>query len=140
MGSNIQLLSAKMAQHLHVNGRQRQFGLDQSKPVPSPMVESFFTVRDVEEDKSSYEIQMYQQMMGSLLYLALRTGGDNLPPVIISARFQKAPTRYGHLTVKTVLRCLHGTTRHGLFFQHGDMLLNCFVHRILPASQPIGSQ
>lgn len=122
--SNGQLLGVKLAQPLYVNGMLRRFGLEYSKPARSPMVELFFSSLDVEEDESPFEVQLYQQMTGSLLYLAFCTRLDILAPVLILARFQKAPTRYCHRAVKRVLMYLRGTTHHGLVHHPEDMQLN----------------
>ena len=48
-------------------------------------------------------------MIGSLLYLELRTLLDILAPDLILARFKQAPTAYCHRGVKSVLYYLRGT-------------------------------
>lgn len=103
------------------------FGLEDSKPASTPMMESFFTGFSAEEDKSVGNVEVYQQMIGSLLYLALRTRLDILAPVFNLARFQKAPMAYCHRSVRRVLRYLRGTNEHGIQYHCGQMDIQAFV-------------
>ena len=75
------------------------------------MVESFFTGFVSKVDKSPVSVKMYGQMIGSLLYLALRTRPNILASVLvlILARIQNAPTAYCHRACKRILRYLRGT-------------------------------
>lgn len=66
-------------------------------------------------------------MIGSLLYLALRTRLEILAPVLILALFQKAPTAYYHRAVKRVLRYLRGTCDHGILYYPGSLDLRGYV-------------
>ena len=109
-GTDGQSQLLRLSQPLYTRSVLRRFGMCGSRPAITPMVESFFTGLASEEDKSAVSAELYQQMIGSLLYLALRTRPDILAPVLILARFQKAPTAYCHRGVKRVLRYLNGTT------------------------------
>lgn len=71
--------------------------------------------------------QLYQQIIGSLLYLALHTRLDILPAVSILSRFQKAPTAYCHRAAKHVLRYLRGTSSYVVKYQSDDLDVNAFV-------------
>ena len=51
-----------------------------AKPVATPMIESFWTALKSESDKSIINEQLYQQIIGSLMYLAQRTQFDILHP------------------------------------------------------------
>lgn len=66
-------------------------------------------------------------MVGSLLFIALRTRPDILPALLILARFQKSLTAYGHLALKRVFRCLRATSKHGMIYSPGTLTLNGFV-------------
>lgn len=71
---------------------------------------------------------LYQQIIGSLLYLGLRTRLDILPAVLILARFQKAPTPYCfHQAAKRVLRYLSGTKNYGIKYVSAKIDVSCFV-------------
>ena len=96
--------SLSLCRPLYIESVLRRFGMENSKPARTPMVESFFHGVSAEEDQSVVEMERYQQMIGSLLYLALRTRPDIMVSVLILARFQNGPTAYCHRGVKRVLR------------------------------------
>lgn len=121
------LTSLKLSQALYTESILRRFGLQQSKPSSTPMVSSFFTGLSAETDKSILLVETYQQMIGSLLYLGLRTRPDILASVLILARFQNAPTAFCHRGAKRVLRYIRGTKDHGLLYRTGDWDLSAFV-------------
>ena len=120
-------LSLKLRQPLYIEGMLRRFGLENSKPARTPMVESFFPSFATEPEKSVIEVELYQQMIGSLLYLAFRTHLDILAPVLILARFQNAPTRYCHRTAKRVLRYPRGSCDVCITYSTGNMRIQAFV-------------
>ena len=97
--------SVRLSQQLYCESILRRFGMQNSKPALTPMVEAFFTGYAAEEDKSPVNPELYRQMIGSLLYLALRTRFDILAAVLILARFQKEPTfRRNPLHIVSVLQ------------------------------------
>lgn len=120
-------VSLNMSQPLYVESILRRFGLQDSKPACTPMVESFFTGLSSEKDKSVVLTERYQQMIGSLLYLALRTRLDILAPVLILARFQKSPTAYCHRGVKRILRYLRGTHNYRVRYHSGSLKIQAYV-------------
>ena len=119
--------SLKMSQSLYVQSVLRRFGMSECKPATTPMVQSFFSGVDTEENKVPVDVERYQQMVGSLLYLALRTRPDILAPVLILARFQSMPTAYCHQGVKRVLRYLQGTYTHGLIYRAASTAISGYV-------------
>ena len=121
------LTSLKMYQPQYTESTLRRFGLQESKPALTPMIESFFTGLDAEDDKTVVDVERYQQMIGCLLYLALRSRPDILVSVLILARFQNAPTAYCHRGAKRVLRYLRGSTDFGMFYSTGSLDMNSFV-------------
>ena len=127
LDSNGRITSLSMLQPLYTESVLRRFGLQNSKPAQTPMVESFFTGLAAEENKSGVMTERYQQMIGSLLYLSIRTRPDIAVAVAILARFQSEPTEYCHRAVKRVLRYLRGTSGLGLTYDHGNMKLHTFV-------------
>ena len=106
----------KMSQEMYVHSILRRFGMENCKPALTPMVDKFFEGYDAETDKSAVNIELYQQVIGSLLYLALRSRPDILVSVLILARFQQNPTGYCHRAAKRVLRYLKGTPDYGLVY------------------------
>lgn len=63
------------------------------------------------------ELETYQQMIGSLLFIALCTRPDILSAVSVLAQFQLHPNKYCPLLVKRVLGYLKGTTDYGLCYE-----------------------
>lgn len=116
-----------MSQPLYAESILRRFGIQDSKTAITPMVESFYTGLAAESDKSIVHMETFQQMVGSLLYLALRTRLDILAPVLILARLQKAPTGYCHRAVKRVLRYVRGTSNYGIQYTCGNTDLKAYV-------------
>lgn len=101
--------------------------MENSQPVSSPMTESFWNGINKEVDKAVMDTTLYQQMIWSLLYLALRTHLDILPAVLILARFQTAPTLYCIKAGKCVIKYLNGTRSYGFKNEAGTLDISCFV-------------
>jgi hypothetical protein len=104
-----------------------QYGMQDSRPASTPMVESFFAHLEAEVDTTVVEQTLYQQIIGSLLYLALNTRPDILTAVCILSRFTSAPTKYCHMAVKRVLRYLQGIVYLALKYCSSDIKMNVFV-------------
>lgn len=119
--------SVKMCQKLYIQSILRRFGMTNCKPAVTPMVEQFFTGLDAEQDKVPVNIELYQQIIGSLLYLALRTRPDIVVSVLILARFQKNPTGYCHRAAKRIMRYLKGTLHYNMVFHPGRTTLSAYV-------------
>ena len=59
-------------------------------------------------------------MVGSLLYLSMKTRPDIAFAVSRAARFCSKPTHQHLIAVKRVLRYLQGIVQHGLLFQKSE--------------------
>ena len=116
-----------LSQAVYIQSVLRRFGMAECKPAITPMIENFYSGYEGCEDKSTVNTQLYQQMIGSLLYLALRTRPDILVPVLILARFQQKPSEYCHRGAKRIMRYLKGTVNLGIFYKPGTMELHGFV-------------
>jgi hypothetical protein len=121
------LSSVALSQPRYITDVLRRFGMSECKPAVTPMAEAFFTGYDAEEDKAVVHVELYRQIIGSLLYLALRTRPDVLVAVSILARFSQSPTAYCHRGAKRVLRYLRGTVNMALVYRNGETHLNAFV-------------
>lgn len=117
----------RLSQEVYVCSILRRFGMEKCKPAITPMVEGFFSGLKLEEDLPPVDISLYQQMVGSLLYLGLKTRPDILASVLILARFQQKPTNYCHRAAKRVLRYLKGTSMHNLTYKSGNIDLNVYL-------------
>lgn len=91
------------------------------------MVESFFTGLALEEYNSTVLVEHYQQMIGLLLYLALRYRADIFVAVLIFARFQKAPTAYCRRGAERVFRFLRGLSDFGIKYISHSTTVQSFV-------------
>jgi hypothetical protein len=117
------LKSVALSQPRYIEDVLRRFGLTECKLAITLMVEAFFVGLDEEEDKRVVDVELYQQIIGSLLYLALRTRPDTLAAVSILARFSQSPTTYCHRGVKRVLRYFRGPTNMSLLYCTGKSVL-----------------
>jgi len=100
--------AVQFSQSLYIESMLRRFGMEDSKAVPTPMIESFWSAINEEMDKTTTGEHFYQQMIGSPLYLALRTPFDILPAVSIVSRSQKSPTSCCLQAAKRILRYVKG--------------------------------
>jgi hypothetical protein len=78
-------------------------------------------------DQPQLELNLYQQIIGPLLYVALKTRPDIMTAVCILSRFTSAPTKYCHMAVKRVFRYLQGTIYLALEYYSSDIKMNVFV-------------
>ncbi|GKD28608.1 hypothetical protein Tco_1239386 [Tanacetum coccineum] len=94
----------------------KKFGLEDSKPIKTPMSSKTKLTRD--EDGESFDDTKYYGMIGSLLYLTA-SRPDIMFSVCLCACFQKVP-KTSHLeAVKRMFRYIKGTTHLGLWYHKG---------------------
>lgn len=66
-------------------------------------------------DSESFDKEVYQSAIGSLLYISTRTRPDIAYAVGIVARFCSQPTKEHWIAVKHILRYLKSTRNYGLW-------------------------
>ena len=115
------------SQTMYIDGLLRRFGMENAKPVSTPMVTSFWNSISGESDNSVVNVKVYEQMIGSLLYLALRSRPDILASALILARFQNSSTAYCYQAVKRVFRYLEGSRNLCMVYEASDMTISSFV-------------
>ncbi|GKB11749.1 retrovirus-related pol polyprotein from transposon TNT 1-94 [Tanacetum coccineum] len=94
----------------------KKFGLEDSKPMKTPMSSDTKLTKD--EECESVDSTKYRGMIGSLLYL-MASRPDIMFSVCLCARFQEAP-KTSHLeAVKRIFRYIKGTTHLGLWYPKG---------------------
>ncbi|GKC59782.1 retrovirus-related pol polyprotein from transposon TNT 1-94, partial [Tanacetum coccineum] len=94
----------------------KKFGLEESKPIKTPM--SSETKLTLDEDGDSVDNTKYRGMIGSLLYLTV-SRPNIMFSVCLCARFQEDP-KTSHLeAVKRIFRYIKGTTHLGLWYPKG---------------------
>ncbi|GJW60919.1 retrovirus-related pol polyprotein from transposon TNT 1-94 [Tanacetum coccineum] len=103
-------------QSKYIKEMLKKFGLEDSKPMKTPMSSDTKLTKD--EECESVDSTKYRGMIGSLLYLTA-SRLDIMFSVCLCARFQEAP-KTSHLeAVKRIFRYIKGTTHLGLWYPKG---------------------
>ncbi|GJR47744.1 uncharacterized mitochondrial protein-like protein [Tanacetum coccineum] len=108
-------------QSKYIKEMLKKFGLEESKPMKTPMFSDTKLKKDKECD--SVDSTKYRGMRGSLLYLTASIP-DIMFSVCLCARFQEDP-KTSHLeVVKRIFQYIEGTTHLGLW-NDGTHSVNC---------------
>ncbi|GJX94906.1 retrovirus-related pol polyprotein from transposon TNT 1-94 [Tanacetum coccineum] len=103
-------------QSKYIKEMLKKFGLEDSKPMKTPMSSDTKLTKD--EECESVDSTKYRGMIGSLLYL-MASRPDIMFSVCLCARFQEAP-KTSHLeAVKRIFQYIKGTTHLGLWYPKG---------------------
>ncbi|GJX46187.1 retrovirus-related pol polyprotein from transposon TNT 1-94 [Tanacetum coccineum] len=103
-------------QSKYIKEMLKKFGLEESKPMKTPMSSDTKLTKD--EECESVDSTKYRGMIGSLLYLTA-SRPDIMFSVCLCARFQEAP-KTSHLeAVKCIFQYIKGTTHLGLWYPKG---------------------
>ncbi|GJR64413.1 retrovirus-related pol polyprotein from transposon TNT 1-94 [Tanacetum coccineum] len=106
-------------QSKYIKEMLKKFGLEDSKPMKTPMSSDTKLTKD--EECESVDSTKYRGMIGSLLYLTA-SRPDIMFSVCLCARFQEAP-KTSHLeAVKRIFRYIKGTTHLGLWYHKGTSI------------------
>ncbi|GJU13317.1 retrovirus-related pol polyprotein from transposon TNT 1-94 [Tanacetum coccineum] len=106
-------------QSKYVKEMLKKFGLEDSKPIKTPMSSETKLTRD--EDGEPINDTKYRGMIGSLLYL-MASHPDIIFSVCLCARFQEAPKTTHLEAVKRIFRYIKGTSHLGLWYPKGTGL------------------
>ena len=90
--------------------------MDQCKPLTTS-VDTGTKLVNGTEDSEYVDQTEYQSIVGSLLYLSMRTRPDITYAVSVTTRFCSNPTTQHMTAVKRILRYLRGTTHYGLLYK-----------------------
>ncbi|GJR30108.1 retrovirus-related pol polyprotein from transposon TNT 1-94 [Tanacetum coccineum] len=103
-------------QSKYIKEMLKKFGLEDSKPMKTPMSSDTKLTKD--EECESVDSTKYQGMIGSLLYLTA-SRPDIIFSICLCACFQEDP-KTSHLeVVKRIFRYIKGTTHLGLWYPKG---------------------
>ncbi|GJX51594.1 retrovirus-related pol polyprotein from transposon TNT 1-94 [Tanacetum coccineum] len=103
-------------QSKYIKEMLKKFGLEDSKPMKTPMSSDTKLMKD--EECESVDSTKYRGMIGSLLYLTA-SRPDIMFSVCLCVRFQEVP-KTSHLeAVKRIFRYIKGTTHLGLWYPNG---------------------
>ncbi|GJV09187.1 hypothetical protein Tco_1346843, partial [Tanacetum coccineum] len=106
-------------QSKYIKEMLKKFGLEDSKPMKTPMSSDAKLTKD--EECESVDSTKYRGMIGSLLYLTA-SRPDIMFSVCLCARFQEDP-KTSHLeAVKRIFRYIKGTTHLGLWYPKGTSI------------------
>ena len=104
-------------QETYTKNMLKTFGLQQAKPSTTPGEKQKLTKKRAEETGTDQEL--YQQKVGSLIYLATCTRPDIAVAVNAAARHVADPSHVHMIAVDKIFRYLTKTQAHGLNFQKG---------------------
>ena len=93
--------------------------MDQSNPTDTP-IEVGSKLMKGREDEECCDRELYQSVVGCLLYLSTRTRPDIAFAVGSVARHSAKPSKNHWTAVKRILRYLKGTSNFGLLYGHGQ--------------------
>ena len=93
----------------------QKFGMRDSKPISTPVNPDVKLV-PCQSSEDVCDQQLYQAVVGSLLYLSTKTRPDIAYGVGCAARFCAKPTKEHWTAVKRILRYLKGTSNLGLLY------------------------
>ncbi|GJZ78937.1 retrovirus-related pol polyprotein from transposon TNT 1-94 [Tanacetum coccineum] len=114
-------------QSKYIKEMLKKFGLEDSKPIKTPMSSDTKLTKDVECE--SVDSTKYRGMIGSLLYI-MASRPDIMFSVYLCARFQEAP-KTSHLeAVKRIFRYIKGTMHLGLWYPKGTEHRNRSIRRL----------
>ena len=96
-----------------------KFGMDQAKPVSTPVDASAKLVKTGEDEETIDQLK-YQSAVGSLLYLSMWTRPDITYAVGNAAKFCSNPSKEHWTAVKRIMRYLKGTIDYGLCYDRSS--------------------
>lgn len=104
-------------QHHHIYHALQRFGLDNANPVRTPL-DTNIRLHARRADEGAGDRQLFQELIGTLIYLAGCTRPDVSSAVHRLAQFCADPSTDHVAHAKRVLRYLKGTMNYGLLFRH----------------------
>jgi hypothetical protein len=108
-----------ISQTKYIKEMLKKFGMEDCKPVSTPMVTGCKLRKDDESKEADQ--RLYRSMIANLLYVTT-SRPDVMQAVGQVARFQATPKETHVLAVKRIFRYLKGTTEFGLWYPKGNEL------------------
>jgi hypothetical protein len=105
-----------ICQSKYVNDLLKRFGMDNAKPMKTPMTINAHL--DLDEGGNPIDLKLYRSMIGSLLYLTV-SRSDIIFSICMCARFQASSKECHMIVVKRILRYLRQTLNLGLWYLKG---------------------
>jgi histone deacetylase 1/2 len=104
----------KLHQTHYIRQILEKFGMSHCKTASTPMATDVQLVKD--DGSKQVNQQLYQSVIGSLLYVSTATRPDIAYSVGVLSKFNCSPTETHLTAAKRVLRYLNGTIDHGIIF------------------------
>ncbi|KAK3894704.1 hypothetical protein Pcinc_001550 [Petrolisthes cinctipes] len=106
-----------IGQPLYIENILKKFGMEDSKPVETP-VDPNQKVCKVTDECTIFDKEQYQSAVGSLLYLSVKTRPDIAYAVNSVTRYSTKPTSQHWKAVKRIMRYLKGTRDLGILYNY----------------------
>ena len=97
-----------LGQHQYITQICERFGMDNSRTVSTPL-DPKCSLQSAPEEEEAFEQNLYQQMIGSLMYLVTCTRPDLAHVVSFLSTFSARPLSCHHTAVKRVFRYIWTT-------------------------------
>ena len=109
----------------YLEGILKRFGMDQCKPVSTPL-DPGKKFESLSENDSPVDTQRYQMAIGCLTYVTTATRPDLEVAIGILSKYMSKPGKAHWEGVKRVLRYIKGTINYGLVFNtDGNIPILC---------------
>jgi hypothetical protein len=108
----------KISQTSYIEKLLEKFNMKDCKPSTTPLPEKS---QNDNNNTPFKDINLYQQLVGSLMYVQVATRPDLAYPVGCLARSMKAPTEADWMNAKRVLRYLQGTKNLSLSYHNSNI-------------------
>ncbi|KAK4327560.1 hypothetical protein Pmani_001967 [Petrolisthes manimaculis] len=106
-----------IGQPLYIENILKKFGMEDSKPVETP-VDPNQNVCKATDECTLFDKEQYQSAVGSLLYLSVKTRPDIAYAVNSVTRYNTKPTSQHWKAVKRIMRYLKGTLDLGILYNY----------------------
>ncbi|KAJ1519010.1 hypothetical protein ONE63_011389 [Megalurothrips usitatus] len=104
----------KLDQRRYAEEVLRRFDMDQAYPVSTPLDNA---VTPPAANSDPVDQKKYQELVGSLMYLAICTRPDLAFPVSYLSQFNSCPSKESWCQARRTLKYLCGSVNHSLMFQ-----------------------
>ena len=117
----------KISQSGYVEDVLKRFGMENSKPVSTPMDPGSCFIETDETSTREIEEYPFRELIGSLMYLAVGTRPDIAFSVNFLSQFNNCNRKQHWFAAKRILRYLRGTTKLGITYKKSSSKLEGFV-------------
>ena len=101
-----------------------KYNFDKCNPVKTP-AEVGMKLQVTQDDEQTFDKEVYQSVVGVLLFISTRCRPDIAFAVCNAARYVSNPSILHWNAIKRVLRYLRGTSNFGIFYQNENCAAEC---------------